>query len=171
MRKHTSSHGILVWLALALAIILTDQASKWWVVFNYQLGDSTPITSFFNIVRHHNPGAAFSLLADAGGWQRWFFTAIGLAATAFIVWMLRSHHDQKLFAFSLTCIMGGALGNVIDRLVHGHVIDMLDFHFRWLQGLFYGGHFPTFNVADMAITTGAACLILDEILRVRRSRR
>jgi len=165
-----SSKGMLVWLGLALAIVLVDQASKWWIVGFYRLGESTPITSFFNLVRSHNPGAAFSLLADAGGWQRWFFTVIGIGATVFILWLLRSHHTQKLFAFSLACIMGGAIGNVTDRLVHGYVIDMLDFHFRWLEPVFWGGHFPTFNVADMAITAGAIGLILDEILRVRRSR-
>ncbi len=165
-----SSKGMLVWLGLAFAILIVDQASKWWIVSFYRLGDATTITSFFNIVRAHNPGAAFSLLAHAGGWQRWFFTAVGVGATLFILWMLRSHHTQKLFSFSLACIMGGAVGNVIDRLVHGYVVDMLDFHFRWLEPVFRGGHFPTFNVADMAITTGAIGLILDEILRVRRSR-
>ncbi len=165
-----SSRGMLVWLGLAFAILLIDQASKWWIVSAYRLGDATTITSFFNIVRVHNHGAAFSFLAGAGGWQRWFFTVIGIGATLFILWMLRSHHNQKLFAFSLACIMGGAVGNVIDRLVHGYVVDMLDFHFRWLEPVFRGGHFPTFNVADMAITTGAIGLILDEILRVRRSR-
>jgi signal peptidase II len=161
---------MLVWLGLAFAILLADQATKWWIVGFYRLGEGTPITSFFNIVRVHNPGAAFSFLAGAGGWQRWFFTVIGIGATAFILWMLRSHHQQKLFAFSLACIMGGAVGNVIDRVVHGYVVDMLDFHWPWLEPLFRGGHFPTFNLADMAITVGAIGLILDEILRVRRSR-
>jgi signal peptidase II len=159
-----------IWLGLAIAIVLLDQASKWWIVSHFQLGDSATISSFFNIVRAHNPGAAFSLLADAGGWQRWFFTVIGLGATLFILWLLRSHHTQKLFSFSLACIMGGAVGNVIDRLMHGYVIDMLDFHFRWLEPIFWGGHFPTFNVADMAITAGAIGLVLDEIRRARRSR-
>lgn len=165
-----SSKGMLVWLGLAFAILLMDQATKWWIVSVYRLGEGTPITPFFNIVRVHNHGAAFSFLAGAGGWQRWFFTAIGVGATVFIVWMLRSHHTQKLFAFSLACIMGGAVGNVIDRLVHGYVVDMLDFHGRWLEPMFRGGHFPTFNLADSAITVGAIGLILDEILRVRRSR-
>lgn len=165
-----SSKGMGLWVALALAILLADQATKWWIVFFYQLGDSTTVTSFFNIVRVHNYGAAFSFLAGAGGWQRWFFTAVGVGATLFILWMLRSHHSQKLFSFSLACIMGGAIGNVIDRLVHGYVVDMLDVHFRWLEPLFRGGHFPTFNLADSAITIGAIGLILDEILRVRKSK-
>ena len=165
-----SSKGMGVWVALAFAILLADQATKWWIVFFYQLGDSTTVTSFFNIVRVHNHGAAFSFLAGAGGWQRWFFTAVGVGATLFILWMLRAHHSQKLFSFSLACIMGGAIGNVIDRLVHGYVVDMLDVHFRWLEPLFRGGHFPTFNLADSAITIGAIGLILDEIRRVRQSR-
>jgi len=114
-------------------------------------------------VRAHNTGAAFSFLAAAGGWQRWFFTALGVAAAVFIVWQLRAHAGQKLFCFALASILGGAVGNVIDRVVHGYVVDFLDFH--W-----HGWHFPAFNVADSAITVGAACLILDELLRVRRAR-
>lgn len=158
------------WLGLAAAILLLDQFTKTLILGYYQLGDSTPITSFFNIVRVHNTGAAFSFLASAGGWQRWFFTAIGIAAAIFIVWMLRSHPGQKLFAFALSCILGGAIGNVIDRVLHGYVVDMLDFHWPFLSGLFHGGHFPAFNVADMGISIGAMALILDEILRVRRSK-
>ncbi|MNT56132.1 Lipoprotein signal peptidase [compost metagenome] len=127
------------------------------------MGDSTFITSFFNIVRAHNTGAAFSFLSDAGGWQRWLFTGIGVAATIFIVWQLRAHPGQKLFGFALSSILGGAVGNVVDRLMHGYVVDFLDFHVS-------GWHFPAFNVADSAITLGAACLILDELLRVRRER-
>ena len=164
MPKYKSTfQGMLPWLILAIIIILADQFTKTLIVGYYKLGDATPVTSFFNIVRAHNTGAAFSFLAGAGGWQRWFFTGIGAVATIFILWMLRSHHAQKLFAFALACILGGAIGNVIDRLVHGYVVDFLDF--------FYGTwHFPAFNVADSAITIGAACLILDEILRVKRGR-
>lgn len=162
--------GMLHWLGLAMAIILFDQFTKILILGYYRLGDSTYITSFFNVVRVHNSGAAFSFLANAGGWQRWFFTALGLAAAAFIVWMLRAHGGQRLFAFALSCILGGALGNVIDRLAHGYVVDMLDFHWRFLSPVFPGGHFPAFNLADAAISLGAICMILDEILRVRRSR-
>jgi signal peptidase II len=165
-----SSRGMLVWLGLAFAILLADQFTKALILGFYRLGDATYVTSFFNIVRVHNTGAAFSFLANAGGWQRWFFTVVGVGAAIFIVWMLRSHHGQKLFAFSLSCILGGAIGNVIDRLLHGYVVDMLDFHWRFLSPLFRGGHFPAFNIADAAITAGAIGLILDEILRVRRSR-
>jgi signal peptidase II len=164
------SAGIWPWLALAAVLVVADQVTKQLILASYQLGDSTTVTGFFNIVRAHNTGAAFSFLADAGGWQRWFFTAVGVAAAVFIVWMLRSHPGQRLFAFALACILGGALGNVIDRLQHGYVVDFLDFHWAFLAGIFPGGHFPAFNIADAAITVGAVALILDEILRVRRSR-
>ncbi len=157
------SAGLLQWIGLALIILIADQFTKVLIVGYYNLHDSTYVTSFFNVVRMHNTGAAFSFLAGGSGWQRWFFTAIGLAAVAFILWMLKSHAGQRLFSFALACIMGGAIGNVIDRLVHGYVIDFLDFHWR-------GTHFPAFNVADSAITVGAVCLILDELLRVRRAR-
>ena len=113
-------------------------------------------------------GAAFSFLAGAGGWQRWFFVGLGAVATVFIVYMLRQHGNQRLFSWALTLILGGAIGNVIDRLVHGYVVDFLDFHWAFLSGIFPGGHFPAFNVADCAISVGAVLLILDEILRVRR---
>ena len=155
--------GMLHWLGLAFIILIADQFTKVLIVGNYKLHDSTYVTSFFNVVRAHNPGAAFSFLADGSGWQRWFFTGVGVLAVGFMLWMLKSHPGEKLFSFALACIMGGAIGNVIDRLVHGYVIDFLDFHWR-------GMHFPAFNIADSAITVGAACLILDELLRVRRAR-
>ena len=158
----SSSGGMLQWLGLAFIILIADQFTKVLIVGYYHLGDSTYVTSFFNVVRAHNSGAAFSFLAGASGWQRWFFTVIGLLAAALILWMLKSHAGQKLFAFAMACILGGAIGNVIDRLLYGYVVDFLDFHWRsW--------HFPAFNVADSAITIGAACLILDELLRVRRT--
>jgi signal peptidase II len=162
--------GMLRWLALSTIILLADQFCKVLVVGYYSLGDSSVVTSFFNLVRVHNSGAAFSFLAGASGWQRWFFTAIGLLAAGVIIWMLRAHAGQKLFSFALACILGGAVGNVIDRILYGYVVDFLDFHWSWLIPVFAGGHFPAFNIADSAITVGAACLILDELLRVRRSR-
>ncbi len=170
--KFSSSSGatpFVWWLVLAAAIVILDQATKAAIVTYYQLGDSTLIAGFFNIVRVHNPGAAFDFLARAGGWQRWFFVGVGAVAVVFITIMLKKHGDQRLFSFALSCIMGGAVGNVIDRLLHGHVIDFLDFHFDFLSPLFRGGHFPAFNVADAAISVGAACVILDELLRVRKS--
>ena len=158
-----SRAGMLPWLGLAFLIVLVDQFTKLLVINQFALGDSQRVFGFFNLVRVHNSGAAFSFLSGAGGWQRWFFTGIALAAVVLIVWMLRSHAGQRLFAFDLANILGGAIGNVLDRLIHGYVVDFLDFHSR-------GWHFPAFNVADSAISIGAACLILDEILRVRRSR-
>ena len=154
--------AMLPWLGLALIIFIADQLTKVLILGYYQLGDATYVTSFFNVVRVHNSGAAFSFLANAGGWQRWFFTGIGIAATIFIVWMLRAHAGQKLFSFALSCILGGAVGNVVDRLLNGYVVDFLDFHYA-------GWHFPSFNIADAAITVGAICLILDEVLRVRKT--
>jgi len=153
---------LLQWLALALVLVLVDQVSKVLIAGLYQLGEGTPITGFFNIVRVHNMGAAFSFLADAGGWQRWMFAGLSAAASIFIVYLLHSHAGQRLFCFALTCVLGGAVGNLIDRVVYGYVIDFLDFYAA-------GWHFPAFNLADSAITLGAGCLILDELLRVRRA--
>jgi signal peptidase II len=150
------------WLGVSLAVFIADQFTKVLILGYYRLGDSTYVTSFFNVVRAHNTGAAFSFLAQASGWQRWVFTAIGIAAAVFIIWLLRSHAGQKLFSFALACILGGAIGNVVDRLVHGYVVDFVQVHWR-------GWYFPAFNVADSAITIGAACLILDELRRVRRT--
>ncbi|MDM0000819.1 signal peptidase II [Variovorax sp. J22P240] len=162
-RSSASGLGIWPWLGLALVIVIVDQFTKTLILGYYKLGDATYVTSFFNVVRAHNTGAAFSFLADAAGWQRWFFMAIGIAAAIFIIWMLRSHAGQKLFCFSMAAILGGAIGNVIDRMMHGYVVDFLDFHLA-------GRHFPAFNVADSAITVGAICLILDELRRVKRGK-
>ena len=151
------------WLGWAVLLLVADQVTKTLILGNYRLGDATYITSFFNIVRAHNTGAAFSFLSDAGGWQRWLFTGIGAAATIFIVWQLRAHPGQRLFSFAMASILGGAVGNVVDRLLHGYVVDFLDFHLN-------GWQFPAFNIADTAITVGAVCLILDELLRVRRAK-
>ena len=169
-RGKSTGASLALWLALAAFVVLLDQLSKWLILGAYQLGDATRITGFFNIVRAHNTGAAFSFLAGGSGWQRWFFVALALAASGFIVWLLRQHAGQKLFSFSLAMILGGAVGNVIDRLQHGYVVDFLDFHWPFLDGLFYRGHFPAFNLADAAITAGAVGMILDELLRVRRGK-
>ena len=162
-RGNTAGLGLVHWLALALVLVLADQFTKILVLGSFQLGEGIPVTGFFNLVRVHNAGAAFSFLAGASGWQRWFFTALGLVAAVVIVWMLKGHPGQRLFCFALACILGGAVGNVIDRVLYGYVVDFLDFHWA-------GMHFPAFNVADSAISVGAACLILDELLRVRRAR-
>jgi signal peptidase II len=155
---------MLPWLGLALIVLIVDQFTKVLILGYYQYGASTTITSFFNIVRAHNTGAAFSFLAAASGWQRWLFAGIAVAAVLFILYLLRTHAGQKLFSFSLACILGGAIGNLVDRLLRGYVVDFLQFHWHdsW--------YFPAFNAADTAITIGAAGLILDELLRVRRSK-
>jgi len=155
--------GLWLWLGLAVIVILADQVTKTLILGWFQLGDSRSVTGFFNLVRVHNSGAAFSFLAGASGWQRWFFVTLGTVASGFIVWMLKKHPTQKLFCFAVTMIMGGAIGNVIDRLLHGYVVDFIQWHHS-------GWYFPAFNLADSAITLGAICLILDEILRVRRGR-
>ena len=151
-----------LWLGIALVIILLDQFTKVLILGNFQLGDSRFVTSFFNVVRVHNTGAAFSFLAGAGGWQRWFFVGLGALATIFIVVMLRKHGQQTLFATALSLILGGAIGNVIDRLLHGYVVDFIQVHWA-------GWYFPSFNIADSAISVGAVLLIWDEVRRVRRA--
>ncbi|UDF33727.1 UNVERIFIED_ORG: signal peptidase II [Shinella sp. XGS7] len=163
MAKSSSaaSPRLLLWLGIALLIILLDQFSKTLILGHFQLGDSRYVTSFFNVVRVHNTGAAFSFLAGASGWQRWFFVGLGAVATIFITWMLRRHGQQTLFASALTLILGGAIGNVVDRLLHGYVVDFIQVHWG-------GWYFPSFNIADCAITLGAILLIWDELRRVRR---
>ena len=155
-------NALAPWLGIAATVIVLDQLTKAMIVAAFQLGDARVLTPFFDIVRAHNRGAAFSFLNDAGGWQRWFFAVLGIAAAAFIVWMLRRHGGQRMFGWALALILGGALGNVIDRVARGHVIDFLQVH--WKQH-----YFPSFNVADSAITIGAVLLVLDELRRVRRS--
>jgi signal peptidase II len=154
--------GLAPWLGIAATVIVLDQITKAMIVATFRLGDSRMVTSYFDIVRAHNRGAAFSFLNDASGWQRWFFIGLGLVAAGFIVWMLKRHGGQRMFGWALALILGGALGNVIDRIVHGHVVDFIQVHWR-------SSYFPAFNVADSAISVGAALLILDELRRVRRS--
>jgi signal peptidase II len=162
MAAGRSARALLPWLGSALAVIVVDQLTKSLVLHAFRLHDSEVVTPFFNLVRVHNTGAAFSFLAGATGWQRWFFVVLGTVAAVFIVWMLRRHGGQKLFGWALALILGGALGNVVDRLLHGYVVDFIQVHWR-------GWYFPSFNVADSAITVGAGLLILDELLRVRRA--
>ena len=153
--------GLGLWLALAAVVVLIDQFSKVLIVGSLQYGDSHTVTSFFNIVRWHNTGAAFSFLAGAAGWQRWFFVALAVSACGFILWLLRKHAGQRLFCFAITMVLGGAVGNLIDRLWHGYVVDFIQVHHgAWV--------FPAFNLADSAITLGAVCLVVDELRRVRR---
>ena len=160
----TSRQGMLPWLLLIVVVIVVDQLSKVAIGQLFAYGERKAVVAgFFDLTLVFNKGAAFSFLSSASGWQRWFFTGIGIAAALFIVFMLARHASQKLFSAALALIAGGALGNVVDRLVHGHVVDFLLFHYRdW--------SFPAFNVADSAITVGAVLLVLDELLRVRRAR-
>ena len=161
--KKSSLQKLAPWLGLAAAIVAADQLSKVAIERVFSYGDVHPVTGFFNLVLTYNKGAAFSFLASASGWQKQFFIAIGLLASLAIVYLLARHGTQRLFSLALAMILGGAIGNVIDRIAHGHVIDFLDFHWR-------GWHWPAFNVADSAIVCGAALLILDELLRVRRTK-
>jgi signal peptidase II len=156
-------HGMLPWLGLALVVVLLDQLSKVAVMRTFEYGRPHWVTSFFNLVLVYNQGAAFSFLAAAGGWQRWMFTALGLVAAAVICYLLKRHQAQRLFCSALALILGGALGNVIDRALYGRVVDFLDVHAGQL-------HWPVFNLADSAITVGAVLLVLDELRRVRGAR-
>ena len=155
----SASTSITPWLGIAAIVILLDQITKITITRLFAYGDSSPVTSFFNFVLVYNKGAALSFLADQGGWQRYFFTAIGIAAAIFIIYLLKRHAGQRLFCWALALILGGAIGNVIDRALYGHVIDFLDVHFG-------GWHWPAFNIADSAICIGAALFIFDELRRV-----
>lgn len=124
--KGSAGRTIALCLVWAVVIMAADQWTKELILRNYQLGEATHITGFFNIVRAHNTGAAFSFLSNAGGWQRWLFTGIGVVASVFIIWQLYKHPTEKLFCFALASIMGGAVGNVVDRLMHGYVVDFLE---------------------------------------------
>jgi signal peptidase II len=146
---------MLKWLNLTALVIVLDQLSKWIIDHSMTLHESISIVPFFNLTRAHNYGAAFSFLAEAGGWQRWFFMLLALVVSVILVlWMKKLKPNARLEAASLAMILGGALGNMIDRVVHGYVIDFLD--------VYYGNyHWPAFNIADSAICIGAVLLILD----------
>ena len=144
------------WLSLSLLVIILDQLSKAWITSHFAYGEALYILSVFNLMLVHNTGAAFNFLSDAGGMQNWLFGFIAVVASIWIVWLLRKHAGQTLYALALTLILGGALGNLIDRIMYGYVVDFLSFH--------WGPHyFPTFNIADSAITCGAALLIWDSL--------
>jgi signal peptidase II len=151
-----------LWLGLSLAVVLLDQFAKALIVGGFRLGESREVTSFFDVVRWENTGMAWSLLSTAGGWQRWFFIGLAAAASIFMMVLLARNGAQKLFSFAIAMILGGAVGNVIDRVTHGAVVDFISLH--WHRAY----TFPAFNLADSAITLGAICLILDELRRVRK---
>jgi signal peptidase II len=151
------------WLLVSAAVVALDLATKAWVSATFQHGDVKYVTGFFNLVLAHNTGAAFSFLAEAGGWQRWFFTAITVAISTAIVVMLRRHSGNRLFALALALVLGGALGNLYDRVSLGYVVDFVQVHAG-------GYYFPAFNVADSAITVGVALLIWDGVFQARAPR-
>ena len=160
MISNKSGGSLTPWLGIAAIVILLDQLSKITITKLFVTGESMPITSFFNLVLAYNPGAAFSFLAHESGWQRHLFTVIGIGAALYIIYLIKNHSSQRMFCWALSLILGGAIGNVIDRVMYGHVVDFLDF--------FYGtSHFPAFNLADSAICLGAALFILDELRRVK----
>ena len=158
----SSSGGLTPWLGIAFIVLLLDQITKITVNKTFRWGEEVVVTPFFNLVLAYNRGAAFSFLQNESGWQRHFFTAIGIGAALFIVYLLKKHAGQRMFCWALALILGGAVGNVIDRILYGHVVDFLDFHWKGI------GHFPAFNVADSAICIGAALFILDELRRVNK---
>jgi signal peptidase II len=150
------------WYALAALVVVLDQLSKYWVSASFDYGEARAVTGFFNLVLTYNKGAAFSFLASAAGWQRGFFITIALAASVLIGVLLARHAGEKLFCVSLALILGGAIGNVLDRIVLGHVVDFLDFYIA-------GWHWPAFNLADSAITAGAVLLVVDSFRPGARS--
>jgi signal peptidase II len=146
---------VFCWYSIALAVLIADQLTKAWIVGAYSYGDSTLITSFFNLVRVHNYGAAFSFLSDAGGWQRYGLSVLAaIVSVIIVVWISRQPVQRWLESLALALILGGALGNLYDRVTLGYVVDFLDFHWS-------GHHFPAFNVADSGISVGAVLLIID----------
>lgn len=154
MKKLFSETG-LRWLWLTVIFLIIDQVTKHWVAGTFEYRETLAILPFFNLTYVHNPGAAFSFLADQGGWQRWFFTAIAsIASIVFLVWMAKTPKQQRLLSIAFAFILSGAVGNLIDRAMLGYVIDFLDFHWA-------GYHFAAFNVADSVIFIGAALMILE----------
>ena len=146
------------WFAVAAAVVLADQLAKWAALSLLRPGEPVAVTGFFNLVLVFNRGAAFSFLADAPGWQQPFFIAVALSAAAIVSWMLWRYPARRLLCAGLALILGGALGNLWDRVLYGHVVDFLDFHAM-------GWHWPAFNVADSAISVGAGILIAESFLR------
>lgn len=156
-----SKYSWLRWLIISVVVIVIDLYTKQLILKAFTYGEHLPITSFFDLVRYHNEGAAFSFLAGAGGWQRLLFSAIALIASAVIVYLLRKHSQQKLFCFALALVLAGALGNLYDRLTLGYVVDFLFFHYQ-------SYYWPAFNVADSAITCCVGLLLLDSFKKPQK---
>lgn len=162
--NYSSGDSAVRWLWLAGPVIVLDQLTKWFIISRFELFERIEILPILDITRLHNYGAAFSFLSNAGGWQRWFFVTLAmLVSVGILLWIRRlPAKGESLLAAGLSLILGGALGNVIDRVAHGFVIDFISVH--------YGGwYFPAFNVADSAITVGAALLILDAFMSERKN--
>jgi signal peptidase II len=147
----------LRWLWISLLVLVLDQATKWWASTSLELYQPVSVLPYLNFTLLHNPGAAFSFLADAGGWQRWFFTGLAVVISGVIVmWLARLSPQQRMLGIALALVLGGAVGNVIDRLIYGYVIDFIDVYYEtW--------HWPAFNIADSAITIGAVMFLIDVI--------
>lgn len=156
-------HRFWGWLGLSATVIVLDQITKQWISGMLEFRQVVPVTDWFNLVLAHNAGAAFSFLAGAGGWQRGFFITLAIAASVVITYLLRKHQRENVFSLALALILGGALGNLIDRVRFGHVVDFLDFYIQ-------AYHWPAFNVADMAITAGAGLLIWDSLKKPQQER-
>jgi signal peptidase II len=165
MAKTTpAAPGLRPWIALSCLVAIFDQISKAWIVDRLLVAERiTIIPDHFDLTLVYNSGAAFSFLASASGWQRWALSAVAIAAIAFLTWLLAKHSSQKIFGLAVALLLGGAAGNLIDRLARGRVVDFFLAHWQDIW------HFPAFNIADAAITIGAALLILDELLRVKKS--
>lgn len=144
----------LKWFGISGLIVAVDLYTKHLIQNAFAYGEHVKVTSFFDLVRYHNEGAAFSFLANAGGWQKLFFTTVSMLAIVVITYLLRKHSTQKLFCFGLALVLGGAIGNLYDRLTLGYVVDFLFFHYDTL-------YWPAFNVADSAICVGVGLLLLD----------
>lgn len=150
------------WMALAAAVIALDQWSKFAILQHFAEYEAMPITGFFNLVLVYNPGAAFSFLAEHSGWQRWFFTILAAVICSWLGRLTWQHRAERLQPAAFSLVIGGAIGNVIDRMYHGKVVDFLDFHLA-------GHHWPAFNLADSAICLGVILMILAQILEGRRA--
>jgi signal peptidase II len=142
------------WYGISAVVIALDLYTKHLIEAAFAYGDMLTITSFFDLVRYHNQGAAFSFLADAGGWQKWFFSGISVVAAIVITYLIQKHRTEKLFCVGLALVLGGAIGNLYDRVTLGYVVDFLNFHYRDI-------YWPAFNVADSAICIGVGLLLLD----------
>ncbi len=151
------------YVLLALGVLIADQMTKWWAQMSLPMAQAIKVTDFLNWFLIYNPGAAFSLLSQADGWQRWFFTVIGIVAAVVIIWLLQKNTHDRPFCLALSLILGGAIGNVLDRLLYGAVVDFIDVHYD-------GWHWPAFNIADSAISIGATLIVINEIRRAIKDR-